>query len=97
MDVTGRSASKIHCPNYRFQPSTTLGGGVKRAVCVFFVSIGEKKLVPLRLKFNTIIVGLIWAYWGLFGLIGAYWGLFGLIGAYLGLIGAYLGGLFGLI
>ena len=45
-DVTSRCASKIHCPNYRFQPSTTLGGGVKKAVSVFGVTFGQKKLAP---------------------------------------------------
>ena len=43
LDVTGRCASKIHCQTYRFQPSTTLGGGVRKAFSVFFVSFGEKK------------------------------------------------------
>ena len=46
LDVNGRSASKNHCQTYRFQPFTTLGGGVKKAVCVFFVSLGKKKLAP---------------------------------------------------
>ena len=52
LDVNGRSASKNHCPNYRFQPSTTLGGGVKKAVSVFFVSIGKKKLAPSLAKYS---------------------------------------------
>ena len=38
--------SKIHCQTYRFQPSTTLGGGVKREKTDFFRSYGEKKLIP---------------------------------------------------
>ena len=39
-------SSRIHCQNYRFQPSTTLGGGVKRVKTVFVVSFGLKKLIP---------------------------------------------------
>ena len=39
-------SSRIHCQNYRFQPSTTLGGGVKRQKTVFIVSFGLKKLIP---------------------------------------------------
>ena len=39
-------SSRIHCQNYRFQPSTTLGGGVKREKTVFFRSYGLKKLIP---------------------------------------------------
>ena len=39
-------SSRIHCQNYRFQPSTTLGGGVKREKTVFVVSFGPKKLIP---------------------------------------------------
>ena len=38
--------SKSHCQTYRFQPSTTLGGGVKREKTDFFRSFGEKKLIP---------------------------------------------------
>ena len=49
LDVTGRCASKIHCPNYRFQPSTTLGGGGKKGKTVFVVSFGLKKLIPSSL------------------------------------------------
>ena len=41
--------SKIHCQTYRFQPSTTLGGGVKRKKTVFFQSFGEKQLIPSSL------------------------------------------------
>ena len=48
MDVTIRCASKIHCQTYRFQPSMTLGGGVKEAVSVFDVTFGEKNLNLLR-------------------------------------------------
>ena len=44
--------SKIHCQTYRFQPSTTLGGGVKREKTVFFRSYGLKKLIPSPLQ-NT--------------------------------------------
>ena len=46
LDVTIRCASKIHCQTYRFQPSTTLGGGVKKGKTVFVVSFGQKKLIP---------------------------------------------------
>ena len=47
LDVTGRCASKIHCQTYRFQPSTTLGGGVKREKTVFFRSFDQKTdLIP---------------------------------------------------
>ena len=49
LDVTIRCASKIHCQTYRFQPSRTLGGGVRKAFSVFFVSFGLKtNLIPLR-------------------------------------------------
>ena len=48
LDVTIRCASKIHCQTYRFQPSTTLGGGVRKAFSVFFVSFGLKNLYLLR-------------------------------------------------
>ena len=54
LDVTGICASKIHCQTYRFQPSTTLGGGVRKAFSVFFVSFGEKKLKPSSL-WNSIL------------------------------------------
>ena len=54
LDVTGRCASKIHSQTYRLQPSMTLGGGVKEAVSVFFVSFGEKKLTPSSLR-NSIL------------------------------------------
>ena len=50
LDVNGRSASKIHCQTYRLQPPTTLGGGVKKAVSVFFITFGRKNLYPLRLN-----------------------------------------------
>ena len=49
LDVAIRCASKIHCQTYRFQPSTTLGGGVRKAFSVFFVSFGLKKLIPSSL------------------------------------------------
>ena len=55
LDVSGRSASKNHCQTYRFQPFTTLGGGVKKAVCVFFVSLGKKKLAPSLLWNRTLM------------------------------------------
>ena len=43
-------SSKIHCQTCRFQPSTTLGGGVKREKAVFFVSFGQKtNLIPSSL------------------------------------------------
>ena len=53
LDVSGECSSKIHCQTYRFQPSTTLGGGVKRekTVFLFFFSFGvlaKKKLYLLR-------------------------------------------------
>ena len=35
--------SKIHCQTYRFQPSTTLGGGVKREKTDFFPEFWQKK------------------------------------------------------
>ena len=54
LDVTIRCASKIHCQTYRFQPSMTLGGGVKEAVSVFDVTFGEKKLKPSSLR-NSIL------------------------------------------
>ena len=49
LDVTSRCGRKINCPKYKFQPCTTLGGGVKEVVCVFDVSFGEKKLIPSSL------------------------------------------------
>ena len=53
LDVTGRCASKIHCQTYRFQPSTTLGGGVKREKAVFFRSFGQKTdLIPSSLHWR---------------------------------------------
>ena len=55
LDVNGRSASKNHCQTYRFQPFTTLGGGVKKTVCVFFVSLGKKKLAPSLLWNRTLM------------------------------------------
>ena len=54
LDVTGRCASKIHCPNFRFQPSTTLGRGVGKGFSVFFVSYDLKKLIPSSLQ-NSIL------------------------------------------
>ena len=53
LDVTGRCGSKIHCQTYRFQPSTTLGGGVKREKAVFFRSFGQKTdLIPSSLHWR---------------------------------------------
>ena len=46
LHAIGICSSKIHCQTYRFQPFTTLGRGVKKAVSVFFVTFGQKKLVP---------------------------------------------------
>ena len=46
LHATVECSSRIHCQNYRFQPSTTLGGGVKRVKTVFVVSFGLKKLIP---------------------------------------------------
>ena len=43
---------KIHGQTYRFQPSTTLGRGVKKEKTVFFRSYGLKKLIPSPLQ-NT--------------------------------------------
>ena len=54
LDVTGSCASKIHCQTYRFQPSTTLGGGVKETKTVFDVTFGEKKLKPSSLRNSTL-------------------------------------------
>ena len=56
LDVTIRCASKIHCQTYRFQPSTTLGGGVRKAKTVFVVSFGQKKLIP------SSINAILWYY-----------------------------------
>ena len=50
LDVAGRCASKIHCQTYRFQPSMTLGEGVKETISVFFREFWQKKLKPLRWK-----------------------------------------------
>ena len=41
LHATIECSSKIHCQTCRFQPSTTLGGGVRRAFSVFFVSFGR--------------------------------------------------------
>ena len=46
LHATGICSSKIHCQTYRFQPSTTLGGGVKEVKSGFFVTYGLKKLIP---------------------------------------------------
>ena len=46
LHATVERSSRIHYQNYRFQPSTTLGGGVKRVKTVFIVSFGLKKLIP---------------------------------------------------
>ena len=53
--------SKIHCQTYRFQPSTTLGGGVKREKTDFFRSFGDKKLIPSSLLwyYGTMV---LWYY-----------------------------------
>ena len=45
LHATIECSSKIHCQTYRFQPSTTLGGGVKKVKTVFVVSFGLKKLI----------------------------------------------------
>ena len=46
-------SSKIHCQTCRFQPSTTLGGGVKREKAVFFRSFGQKTdLIPSSLHWR---------------------------------------------
>ena len=55
LDVNSRSALKIHCQTYRFQPFTTLGGGVKKAVSVFFVSFGKKNLHLLRSEIQHFV------------------------------------------
>ena len=52
LHATIECSSKIHCQTCRFQPSTTLGGGVKREKTVFFQSYGLKKLMPSPLQ-NT--------------------------------------------
>ena len=69
LDVTIRCASKIHCQTYRFQPSTTLGGGVKKGKTVFVVSFGRKKLIPSSLLwwYDTMIlwycdIMILWYY-----------------------------------
>ena len=61
LDVTIRCASKIHCQTYRFQPSTTLGGGVKEGKTVFVVSFGRKKLIPSSLLWWYDIM-ILWYY-----------------------------------
>ena len=58
--VNIRCASKIHCQTYRFQPSMTLGGGVKEAVCVFTASFDEKKLIPSSLRYHDSMI--LWYY-----------------------------------
>ena len=63
LDVNSRSALKIHCQTYRFQPFTTLGGGVKKAVSVFFVSFGKKKLAPSSLRNSTLCYYDIFIWW----------------------------------
>ena len=56
LDVNGRSASKNHCRNYGFQPSTTLGGGVKKAISVFFSwLLAKKNLYPLRSEIQYFV------------------------------------------
>ena len=47
LHATIECSSKIHCQTCRFQPSTTLGGGVKREKTVFFRSFDQKTdLIP---------------------------------------------------
>ena len=58
LDVTGRCASKIHCQTYRFQPSRTLGGGVRKAFSVFFREFWPKNNLYL-LRYDTM---LLWYY-----------------------------------
>ena len=43
LDVGGRCASKIHCQTYKFQPSTTLGGGVRKVKTIFFLEFWPQK------------------------------------------------------
>ena len=57
LHATIECSSKIHCQTYRFQPSTTLGGGVKKVKTVFVVSFGLKKLIPSSF-WNMIL----WSY-----------------------------------
>ena len=58
LHATIECSSKIHCQTYRFQPSTTLGGGVKREKTNFFRSFGEKQLIPSSLLwyYGTVIL-----------------------------------------
>ena len=48
--TTGECSSKIHCQTYRFQPSTTFGGGVRKAKTVFVLSFCFKKLIPYSIN-----------------------------------------------
>ena len=53
LHATIECSSKIHCQTCRFQPSTTLGGGVKREKAVFFQSFGQKTdLIPSSLHWR---------------------------------------------
>ena len=56
LDVTIRCASKIHCQTYRFQPSTTLGGGVKKVKTVLFLEFWPKK------TYTFFAAMMIWYY-----------------------------------
>ena len=56
LHATGICSSKIHCQNYRFQPSTTLGGGVKKGKTVFVVSFGQKTYTFFVLEYDTMIL-----------------------------------------
>ena len=64
LDVTIRCASKIHCQTYRFQPSTTLGGGVKRKTIAFFSRVLGKKtytfFAPMMIWYYDTMI--LWYY-----------------------------------
>ena len=62
LHATIECSSKIHCQTCRFQPSTTLGGGVKREKTVFFQSFGQKTdLIPSSLLWWYDIM-ILWYY-----------------------------------
>ena len=56
LHATIECSSKIHCQTCRFQPSTTLGGGVKREKTVFFSGVLAKKNLYLLRSYDDMIL-----------------------------------------
>ena len=56
LDINGECSSKSHCQSYKFQPSTTLGGGIRKAKTVFGVSFGLTKTYTFFDECKTMIL-----------------------------------------